>query len=390
MKKLRNLKIGLFFLAMVMALCIIAPAMDVSALTELEKVQQEKNQLEKKIADIEKQIKNEKEKLNQNISQKEKLEKQAQIEEREKEMLEAQLQLIFKEIESLEASIKDAENRYNEKEAEFYERARLIYIYSQKSPVEILAESSSIVDFYRRVKLLGLVSRLDKEALRELIMQKQEIEYKKALQDENAQKLDELIEQKEIKINQLNMTKEELQKTIETIRNKVSILQSEEEALKEEAEEIKRMLQKLEEEKKKQGTQNPYTGGVMLWPVPSSTRITSQYGYRTLFGQREFHTGIDIGAPSGNNILAAADGVVIFSGTKGGYGYCVIIDHGGGIATLYAHASVLLVKEGQKVSKGQVIAKIGSTGRSTGPHLHFEVRVNGNHTDPMPYLTGKK
>lgn len=386
---MKKLRVAGIFLVVIMIFTILAPSIDISALTELEKVQQEKKQLENQISNIEAQIKKEKEKLNANISQKEKLERQATIEEKEKEMLEAELQLIFKEIESLEASIKDAENKYNAKEEEFYERARLIYIYSKKSPLEILAESNSIVDFFRRVKLLSLVSKLDKEALRELILQKQEIEYKKALQDENAQKMDELIEQKEIKINELNMTKQELQQTIETMRNKVSILQSEEEALKKEAEEIKKMLQKLEEQKKKEGGQDKYTGGVMIWPVPSSTRITSPYGYRVLFGKKEFHTGIDIGAGYGNSILAATDGVVISSGTRGGYGNCVIIDHGGGIVTLYAHASSLLVKVGQQVKKGQIIAKIGSTGRSTGNHLHFEVRVNGNHTDPMPYLTGK-
>lgn len=386
---MKKLRVAGIFLVVIMIFTILAPSIDISALTELEKVQQEKKQLENQISNIEAQIKKEKEKLNANISQKEKLERQATIEEKEKEMLEAELQLIFKEIESLEASIKDAENKHNAKEEEFYERARLIYIYSKKSPLEILAESNSIVDFFRRVKLLSLVSKLDKEALRELILQKQEIEYKKALQDENAQKMDELIEQKEIKINELNMTKQELQQTIETMRNKVSILQSEEEALKKEAEEIKKMLQKLEEQKKKEGGQDKYTGGVMIWPVPSSTRITSPYGYRVLFGKKEFHTGIDIGAGYGNSILAATDGVVISSGTRGGYGNCVIIDHGGGIVTLYAHASSLLVKVGQQVKKGQIIAKIGSTGRSTGNHLHFEVRVNGNHTDPMPYLTGK-
>ena len=99
------------------------------------------------------------------------------------------------------------------------------------------------------------------------------------------------------------------------------------------------------------------------------------------------HTGIDIGASHGTNIYAAASGTVLVSGwNSGGYGNYVVIDHGGGITTLYGHCSTLLVSSGQTVTKGQVIAKVGSTGMSTGPHLHFEVLKNGAHTNPMAYF----
>ena len=125
-----------------------------------------------------------------------------------------------------------------------------------------------------------------------------------------------------------------------------------------------------------------------MWPVPASSRITSQYGYRIhpVYKTKKFHSGIDIGAPYGVDILAAADGTVTLATTNGGYGKCVIINHGSGITTLYGHNSTLLVSVGNKVTKGQVIAKAGSTGVPTGPHLHFEVRVNGSTTDPMQYL----
>lgn len=121
---------------------------------------------------------------------------------------------------------------------------------------------------------------------------------------------------------------------------------------------------------------------------PSAGRITSRFGSRVhpVLGYRRFHAGVDFGAAYGTRITAADSGKVIFAGWYGGYGNSVIIDHGGGLTTLYAHASRLNVREGQAVVKGQSIAAIGSTGLSTGPHLHFEVRRNGNPVDPMGFL----
>lgn len=125
-----------------------------------------------------------------------------------------------------------------------------------------------------------------------------------------------------------------------------------------------------------------------LWPIPSSTRITDSFGYRKdpFTRKTQFHQGIDIGADYGASIKAAASGKIIMSESTGGYGRTVKIDHGRGIVTLYGHASKLLVKVGQTVKKGDVIAKVGSSGRSTGPHLHFEVLLYGTPVDPIQYL----
>jgi murein DD-endopeptidase MepM/ murein hydrolase activator NlpD len=127
--------------------------------------------------------------------------------------------------------------------------------------------------------------------------------------------------------------------------------------------------------------------GSLSSPVATPV-ITSTYGYRVhpIFGDRRLHTGIDLRASSGTPIKAAAPGEVVFAGWRGGYGNCTIVDHGGGVATLYAHQSALKVAQGDEVSRGQVIGAAGATGNATGPHLHFEVRVNGVPVDPMPYL----
>lgn len=131
-----------------------------------------------------------------------------------------------------------------------------------------------------------------------------------------------------------------------------------------------------------------YGGGAFVWPAPSYTRISDDYGYRThpILGIQKFHSGVDMAAPSGSSILAAADGTVVaatYNATMGNY---VMIDHGNGLYTIYMHASALYVSSGQSVSAGSTIAAVGSTGRSTGAHLHFSVRQNGNYVSPWNYL----
>ena len=131
-----------------------------------------------------------------------------------------------------------------------------------------------------------------------------------------------------------------------------------------------------------------YGGGAFVWPAPSYTMISDDYGYRThpILGIQQFHSGVDMAAPSGSSILAAADGTVVaatYNATMGNY---VMIDHGNGLYTIYMHASALYVSAGQSVSAGSTIAAVGSTGRSTGAHLHFSVRQNGSYVSPWNYL----
>lgn len=135
-----------------------------------------------------------------------------------------------------------------------------------------------------------------------------------------------------------------------------------------------------------------FKGGKWVFPAPSYTRLSSPFGGRThpISGKYKFHKGVDLSAPAGSPILAAAPGKVIRAGnTNNGYGNHVLIDHGGGVVTLYGHASKLLVSKGQMVVAGQQIAKVGSTGQSTGNHLHFEVQLNGKVVNPAPYIFGK-
>ncbi|MEG2174853.1 MAG: peptidoglycan DD-metalloendopeptidase family protein, partial [Oscillospiraceae bacterium] len=188
---------------------------------------------------------------------------------------------------------------------------------------------------------------------------------------------------------------QELTKTQDQIQD-MSALESEYKANKAKIDaEMKQVQSEVDEIYKQINSVGDYEGGVMIWPVPGYKRISSEYGWR--FGGTDYHTGIDISGSNaagqgiyGKPIVAAAAGKVAFTQltfVQGrGYGRYIIIDHGGGISSLYGHTSGLAVKVGDTVTRGQTIAYVGSTGWSTGPHLHFEVRVNGKHTPPRPYL----
>jgi len=127
----------------------------------------------------------------------------------------------------------------------------------------------------------------------------------------------------------------------------------------------------------------------MIWPIPGHTKITSQYGMRThpITGLYRLHTGTDVGAPTGTDFVAMASGVVTKAEYNKYYGNVVILDHGGGVKTLYAHGSEIAVKLGDLVSQGEPVLKVGSTGYSTGPHAHFEIRINGETVNPLDYVT---
>ena len=164
----------------------------------------------------------------------------------------------------------------------------------------------------------------------------------------------------------------------------ISELEKKEDELLAQAKELEQTLKNMVD------VNSEYVGGVFTWPVPSSHYITSYAGYRMhpVYNVWKYHSGMDIAASYGADIVAMGDGKVILSQYYGGYGNCVMIDHGGGIVSLYGHASSLCVSVGQSVKKGQVIAKVGSTGTSTGNHLHVEVRENGAIVDPLNYLKG--
>lgn len=281
----------------------------------------------------------------------------------------------------------------------FKTRARIMYENGTGSYIEVLLGSTSFGDFLSRVEMIKEIVDYDKNMLAQLIASRNAISEAKAALEEEKTNL-------EIRQTQLEAQKEELNTRLES---KTLLMQQ----LEADANEYQKLYEKqaaeaaqVEKELKAQAAKEEaeakakaaagsnssstaaYTGGKLQWPVPSSTRITSNYGYRIhpIYKTKRLHAGLDIGAGYGSAIVAAEAGTVLTATYSSSYGYYIIINHGNGLATLYAHCSSLVAKVGDKVSRGQTIAKVGSTGASTGNHCHFEVRINGSTTDPLAYL----
>ncbi len=267
----------------------------------------------------------------------------------------------------------------NEKKQRVAERIRVLYLNEQSAGVMFLLESESLQDAADRAYVMQKIAEADQILFEDLKSTRQEVNDQKWRMDQVVARIQNLRYQKLLRTEALNRHKEEK-------RGYLRELQSTERALEIQLDELERESQRIEAELRayyKTSSGVPVWRGKFLQPVPG--RIGSGFGMRRhpILGGYRMHNGVDISAGYGTPIKAAGDGKVIYAGYRGGYGNCVILDHGGGVATLYAHCSRLYVSEGQFVKQGDIIAAVGSTGLSTGPHLHWEVRVNGRPVNPL-------
>lgn len=335
--------------------------------------------------------------MNENIKKEEQKRKNTEL---EKKKIEEQMEKISKEISEINSSLdklnekkevinselKEAREKETAQNEVLKTRLRVIYEDGATSYLSILLSSESIFDFFYNLEILRQISQYDNKILNEIKENKALIEKKKeelntVINEENAKKANK--EKAELSLKAESDKKVAYMKELE--KNIAEYKKQYERAKKEEAELRAEIARRAAQQ---QGVPAKFVGGTFAWPAPGFYTITSQFGYRTHPTTKEYklHTGVDIGVPSGNNVVAAADGVVVISGTHTAYGKYISINHGGGVVTLYAHNSSLLVSSGTSVKKGQIIAKSGNTGWSTGPHLHFEVMVNGQCVNPLNYF----
>ena len=366
------------------ALLICAPGMRLEASADyqddLDNLSSKYAELEKKNQAIQAQINKTKNEKDKKLAEKKNLDNQVNNTQQ-------RINLLNSTIEEKEQEIIDKQNDIDENYELFKQRMRAMYMTDKSTTIGLLLGAESFSEFLTKAEMVSSIAEHDQELLDQLIQDKKDIEeakreieaskadveVSKTSLDQKKQELNGMVKQTEAQIQDIALLEKEYLANQAQMQKEMAAVQAE----------IDKIYQSI-------NSTGEYTGGVMGWPVPGYSKITSDYGWR--FNNTDFHTGIDISGPNiyGKQTVAVADGTVAFVQTTytpgRGYGKYIIVDHGGGITTLYGHGSEILVSVGQKVTRGQPLTLIGSTGWSTGPHLHFEVRVNGSHVNPWTYL----
>lgn len=344
-------------------------------LVDAASIQQRKQETQGKINELRKQNKNileEKKKVDENIK---KIEEgiaaiEAEVKEREKQLVQLEAEL--------EAARRAADKQYEN----LKKRIRVMYEQGADNYLEVLLSAGNLTDFLNRFEIIRQIAEYDNNRFEKLRSSVKEIETKTAQVERVKEEKKAKLAVQEREKNRLNLEQKKRDEMINENNQDVA-----------ELEKILNELEAIEARQKaeaaaKMSKDVKYVGGQFEWPAPGYYTITSEFGprFHPILKTNRVHSGIDIAAPSGASAVAANDGTVIKSAYSSSYGNYIIIDHGGGIATLYAHGSSRLVSEGTKVKRGQAIMKVGSTGYSTGPHLHFEVIVNGSNVNPSSYF----
>lgn len=410
--------------AVLSAFCLLSAVPVVTADTKSD-LESRQSQLEKDKKNVEALLSQYKDKAEESEKYLEEYDNKMKIQEEQVKNIQQQIEICEADIAELEVSIADKEAEVDEGIVKFGQRLRALYMAGNDSMASVLTGSTDFYDMLARMEFVERVSKHDNELIDSLHVQISELEadkaelqeklaeleVKKAQEEQYYEELRETYnnhaETKQMQENMIADYKErasdiaaEQQKVEQELQAEIRRLQEEEERKRKEEEERRK---KEEEERRKaaeaagtefvpQPAPLTYADTGFIWPVPSVRNMTDTYGYRTIAeegGSSDFHKGIDINKPNcyGEPIVASAGGTVITaSNTGNGYGIHVVIDHGGKIATLYGHMSSCAVSVGDKVEQGQTIGYIGATGYAYGNHCHFEVRVDGQHTNPLNYV----
>lgn len=314
------------------------------------------------------------------------------------------------EQEELRQAIVDRDNQYES----LKKRVRVMYETGNTGYLSVLLEANGFSDFLKRVEYVKSLIDYDNKLLVSYQNNETVIANNVKSITEDKHNLETLEAEKQSKKDSLDESIAAKNEIVKKLDSDISTYEQQIKDLEAQDTEVQKLIKQAEAEAAKQaaaaktsssssksssssssassssGKVYAATSGQFMYPVPaySGYKPNSGYGYRSspISGKSEFHTGLDLKATLNTDVVASASGTVIYAGNRGGYGKCVIIDHGGGYSTLYAHNNALVVSVGQSVQKGQVISKAGTTGYSTGVHVHFEVRINGSHTNPYPYI----
>ena len=361
-----------------------------------------------------------KEKLEDQAAEKEKLQNELDSIDTEKATVKEQIEALDAQINSTEEQIglqndlidsleemiaqkeeelAEAQKKEEEQYEKFKTRVRVMYEQGETSYLEVLLSADDLSDFLSKYEIVSQIAEYDKNLFEELKALKEEIAQTKSELEEDRQQAENVRKELEVSKSELDtqlanrsQAMKELESAAEEVKASFAEIEAEEDAINAQIDKIVKEMEAEAERKRQeqaaQGGGSTSTGttqvGGYTYPLPSGYRyVTSKFGYRNhpVTGVYKLHTGVDISAPNGTAIYAAQSGTVIIAGYSSAWGNYVVINHGGGITTLYAHMSKILTTKGATVSAGTQIGRVGSTGYSTGNHLHFEVRQNGSYQD---------
>lgn len=348
-------------------------------------LQTQRNEIQNQMNEANEQLEGVQNDISENLQQVQKLDEKISNSQQELDELNKKIEDLENSSEEVEKKLKTAEENYDKQKKLLDSYLVAVQESSDTQYLDVLLSSKNISEFLSNYFLITELANSQVELLEDMQNKKNEIQQSKEKLDKNKEDL------AVIKANQTK-TATVLANTKTVRENFISKLSDQEKDIQSKIDEYYAQFNAINSEilqLAQGGIATQYIGGELAWPVPGYTVISSNYGMRThpITGVYKLHTGVDIRAPLGATFIAANDGIVTKASYNGAYGNMVIIDHGGGVSTLYAHGSEILVQVGQTVKRGEPILKVGSTGYSTGPHAHFEVRLNGVVTNPMPYIT---
>ena len=373
-------KPGIMLMALVMVLSLLLPVYG----DELEDLKQEQENVKKGMEEKKEFIQQSEKKMEDLSGQIYELELEIRAVQKDLEKIKQDLDATKKELQETDKELKATEESLKKQQEVFAKRLKFNYQKGEVDYLEVLLDSTSMTDFLVRMDLLKRIAAYDMQLLDEIEAERKMVAALKAKLEEKKTQIVALRDQTAEKEQSLQYKKRSQQEILVAIRTEKDAA---EQAMREEEKDSKRLAAKIRELQAKRQLASRGTGK-FVWPTPGYTRITSEFGmrYHPILKTNRMHDGIDIAAPMGSAVVAVDAGVVMYTGWYGGYGNTVVIDHGSGLSTMYPHLQSYAVKAEQEVKQGEQIAKVGSSGLSTGPHIHFEVRINGEPVNPWKYL----
>lgn len=395
MKKNKLVRILVLVLAVAMLFMSAVPSLS-SAFADdtISDLEEKYKELEQEHKELQQAIDKASDKLSNKKEQRKNIKNQINVIQSQIDNIIERIELLDNEISMKEINIVNLQMEIEDNYAKFERRLRATQLSGTATNWELLFGAESFSEFLSAIETIKRIAKADNALITELKLNKEALMQEQTQLENDRSDVQALKAEADEKRKELDSKYAQVQDAIDDLNNQIAQSEKDKQELEKEMAETQAEIDRIYEEAE---FEKNYVGGEFLWPSGSFTKITSKYGWRYWSnGSSDFHTGIDIAGTGiyGTNILAANAGKVIYVKTtyvpNKGYGKYLIIDHGGGYSTLYAHCSSISVKVGDVVKRGDVIGKVGSTGNSTGPHIHFEIRVNGKAQDPLLWFPNVK